>query len=38
MKNLLALAAIVLIAYYVYTSGILTRAVQSNLDTVAVAS
>ena len=30
MKNLLALAAIVLIAYYVYTSGILTRAVQSN--------
>ncbi|HET7376932.1 MAG TPA: hypothetical protein VFK30_09505 [Anaerolineae bacterium] len=30
MKNLLALAAIVLIAYYVYTSGILSRAVQSN--------
>jgi hypothetical protein len=30
MKNLLAVAAIVLIAYYVYTSGILSRAVQSN--------
>ena len=30
MKNLLVLAAIVLIAYYVYTSGILSRAVQSN--------
>ncbi len=30
MKNLLVLAAIVLIAYYVYTSGILSRVVQSN--------
>jgi hypothetical protein len=33
MKNLLALAAIVLIAYYIYTSGILSRAVQSNPST-----
>ena len=30
MKNLLAVAAIVLIAYYVYSSGILSRAVQSD--------